>query len=284
MTPKAKRKLFEDKAKRTQAFDVGEEVVKAAAGNVTLLLKATRLAAKRRGQDEVVEQVDKILKANAVPKKVEPLSVLAFHLDNKFSSAQYIETRRFFSEQGVSLLPSYYRLSKLKEECHPTGITVDETTASVPIQDLHDHTSARLIQHVAEDVKGRMVTLGLQGIRPTLIYSWGFDGSTGQSQYNRRMAGTDSSLFATTAIPLKLVDPQLGVLWENPAPASTRFVRPVCLQFAKETKDLVLATRVRIQDQIDRLEPEAFFLTDELLANLQAQFHLTHSTFEIFLA
>lgn len=108
-----------------------------------------------------------------------------------------------------------------------------------------------------------------------LIYSWGFDGSTGQAQYNMSSPGTDSSLFATTAIPLKLHDQNNTTIWMNPAPASTHFVRPIRLEFAKESKEFVLSQHADLQQQIDGLHPLEVLFDDGRVVNVSGKFLLT---------
>lgn len=272
-TEPTSRKLFQEKGSYSQQRDI-LKVVKAADGCVNLLLRAACSAAKKKGEAKVTKAIEKILEDD-LEQKTESSAVMAFHLDNKFSKAQYNNTRKFLLDQKISLLPSYYQLSKLKKECHPDDIAVSETIASVPVQALFNHTASRIIQHSSCSITSLMKERGFEEVSAELICSWGFDGSTGQSQYNMRIDGTDSSLFVTAAIPLALQSQELGEIWKNPAPASTRFVRPVRLEFTKETKELVLSTRDDIQRQIDEMQPFKVQLSEDLLVTVRAQFHLT---------
>jgi len=69
----------------------------------------------------------------------------------------------------------------------------------------------------------------------TLIYSWGFDGSTGHSAYKQQNINNnkdeneidDESFFATTFIPLHLNSEHKVVLWNNRSCQSPRFCRPI---------------------------------------------------------
>jgi len=76
----------------------------------------------------------------------------------------------------------------------------------------------------------------------TLIASYGFDGTTGQSSYKQH--------FATIIIPLKLMDHIGNVFWMNRTPQSIRFCRPVKLEFVKETKDRILDEKKNLDSQI----------------------------------
>ena len=77
-----------------------------------------------------------------------------------------------------------------------------------------------------------------------IIFSYGFDGSSGQAAYKQKFDSPgvklDNSLFATTVIPLRLVANNNLNLSNNQAPQSIRFGRPLKLDYLKETKDHVL--------------------------------------------
>jgi hypothetical protein len=110
-----------------------------------------------------------------------------------------------------------------------------------------------------------------------LSFSWGFDGSTGHSIYNMKMDrnSSDAALFATTAVPLKLSSKEFGTIWENPSPASPRFVRPLQLQFSKETKELVLDTKAKFQQQIKELQAIKTTISNDVQVSIKSYFHLT---------
>lgn len=216
---KVTRKSFDEKAHAQQSRDINR-VSDSAGGELELLLHTARYVAKKKGEREIVKQLDNILAATEKAKP-EPVSCLAFFVDNKLSKSQYIETRQFVSTVDGPLLPSYYQLQNLKKFCYPEGVAVTEKLAVVPVQQLHNHTAARLVQHAEHAIETLMEEKGLTILELELMYSWGFDGSTGQSQYNMSSPGTDSSLFATTTIPLKLHLQDSTTIWLNPSPAST---------------------------------------------------------------
>jgi len=65
---------------------------------------------------------------------------------------------------------------------------------------------------------------------------------------------TDSSLFATTLIPLRLIDAFGNILWNNRTPPSIRFCRLLKLEFIKGTKANILEEEESIRKEIDSLE------------------------------
>lgn len=81
-------------------------------------------------------------------------------------------------------------------------------------------------------------------IDTVLTCSWGFDGSTKHSTYQQRWLSkenmSDESIFATTIIPLRLATSTDHILWNNRASQSSRFCRPIKLEFIKESIDVIL--------------------------------------------
>jgi hypothetical protein len=115
----------------------------------------------------------------------------------------------------------------------------------------------------------------------TLIVSWGMDGSTGHSMYKQlRFDGRpmdDSSLFATTLVPLQLTNNQNPSLpyWHNKRAQSPNFCRPIKLQFAKEDRDLIRRENMVMQHQISQLQPVQINLGEERKINVNFQMHMT---------
>ena len=130
-----------------------------------------------------------------------------------------------------------------KKVCYPENISVSETTAEQPLQNLLDHTSMRLVN--SELVKERILRQAklIDGDLVTelcLYCKWGFDGATGQSQYKQNFntsESTDKSLFSTMLVPLDLRSGTFSI-WRNPVPSSTRFCRPIKISYEKETNEL----------------------------------------------
>jgi len=101
-----------------------------------------------------------------------------------------------------------------------------------------------------------------------LILSYGFDGSTGQANYNQAYSNgqpnnDDSSLFASSVTPLRLIDSAGNVLWNNRTPQSIRFCRPLKLEFLKESKAVVIQENLHIQEKIKNLIPCKVILNDK---------------------
>lgn len=105
-----------------------------------------------------------------------------------------------------------------------------------------------------------------------------FDGSTGHSKYNMKLDSsnecTDESIFATTLIPLQIFSNEIGNLWTNTSPSSPRFCRPIRIEFAKESKDLILQTKKAVEKEIEDLENLVLDIEGRKIF-ITARFHMT---------
>lgn len=115
-----------------------------------------------------------------------------------------------------------------------------------------------------------------------LICTWGFDGSSGHSTYKQKYltsinskAMEDSNLFATTLIPLELVNLKGGIYWRNRTPQSVRFCRPLTLEYVKVSKDVVLAQKEEVDQQIHSLLDFIVNLENGKSVKVQYKLHLT---------
>ena len=134
---------------------------------------------------------------------------------------------------------------------YPKAIFVSETMCEVPLQHLLNHTS-RLIEFLKPpSSENDNETLCLQ-------IKYGFDGTSANSYKQRwnNEIGDDSHIFCLSRVPLQLMNNETKMIfWKNPAPSSTRFCRPIRMQFAKETKELTKAEERNLKDQINNLKP-----------------------------
>lgn len=189
-----------------------------------------------------------------------PREALAFMLDTDMSKASYHLTRTQAKLRGVDLYPSYDRVKEAKRECYPSSdfITITDTKSEIKLQALLDHTVNRIIE-MQKDV--------LLSLRPNLwskliLIKWGCDGSSGHSMYKQKSDNeellTDRNLFLTCLVPLQLFvesNNSKTIVWQNSRPSSTRFCRPVKLQFIKETTEVILQEKQYMDQQIQALQP-----------------------------
>lgn len=96
-----------------------------------------------------------------------------------------------------------------------------------------------------------------------LISKWGCDGSSNHSTYKQKYDNNeelliDRNLFMTCLVPLQLFvysDNGKIIVWQNSRFSSTRFCRPVRLQFIKETTEIILQEKEYKDEQIKALQP-----------------------------
>lgn len=193
----------------------------------------------------------------------EPAHITAYSKDEALSifielnlnKAQYDNMRNCLITKNCLLFPSYKSIREAKRMCYPpeTSVEITNIKAQIKLQDLLDHTSARLLK--INDVYK-------VGSTHLMLYSkWGCDGSSGQSEYKQPLSEesdliSDSNLFISSLVPLRLIDTNTNeVLWTNPVPSSVRFCRPILIEFSKETAEKTTLVVSEINAQILALNP-----------------------------
>lgn len=73
----------------------------------------------------------------------------------------------------------------------------------------------------------------------------------------RDSAFDENSIIATTFVPLKIKEfgGKNHTIWLNPAPQSFRSCRPIHIQYRKESRELIIAEKEYIEEQIRNLTP-----------------------------
>jgi hypothetical protein len=70
----------------------------------------------------------------------------------------------------------------------------------------------------------------------------GYDGTKGFQMYKQTKFGgsSDKSMLVTSIVPLSLVnDTSYKNVWQNPVYSSTRYCRPIRIQYIKETITII---------------------------------------------
>jgi len=81
------------------------------------------------------------------------------------------------------------------------------------------HTASRIASLQEDVINNALVNQRTELLFAELIVSYGFDGSTGQggsynqAYGNKRSSDADSCLFATTVMPLRLIDSSRNFCW-----------------------------------------------------------------------
>lgn len=192
-----------------------------------------------------------------------PREALAYMLDTDLSKTSYYLTRMQAKSRGADLYLSYDKMKEAKRECYPSTdfMIITDTKCEIKLQALLDHTVNRIIEMQKDVLLSLQTNLCSKLI---LISKWGCDGNSGHSIYKQKSANNeklliDRNLFMTCLVPLQLfVHSDNGdkiIVWQNSRPSSTRFCRPVKLQFMKETTEVILQEKKYMDEQIEALQP-----------------------------
>lgn len=133
---------------------------------------------------------------------------------------------------------------------------VTETCAEINLQDLLDHTSARLRMYLDEVLES---ITDEERSSLELLSKWGCDGSQ-QQQFKQKFGNsTDSgsNIFQSSFVPIRLIcniGDKKKIIWQNRVPSSARYCRPIRIRFVHETKDITNEEIYYIEYQIKTLK------------------------------
>ncbi|XP_054743575.1 uncharacterized protein LOC129248151 [Anastrepha obliqua] len=178
---------------------------------------------------------------------------LAIFIQTEMSKYQYQVLRQGLKKEGHDILPPYSKILDAKKRCYPESMTITDTSASIDLQELIDHTAKRLLHSMTEDEIAEIDDESL------IMYSkWGCDGASGQCEYSQKLGDKelcDSNLFMTSIVPLNLsCRINNNVVWKNERPSSTRYCRCIQFQFAKETPEKIRAEKNRVDAEIAQIQ------------------------------
>ena len=203
------------------------------------------------------EKVRKLISEKKTgPQRFSSEEALSLLVETDMTKQAYQTQRLAAKSKNADIYPPYNEVREAKNKCYPDNIEVSEGSAKVSLQSLLDHTTLRIVQQEKEKITELIENLDDgEELECSLICKWGFDGSSGQSEYKQKFSSADmddSSLFCTTLVPLQLKHKDI-VIWENPVPSSSRFCRPIHLQFKKETTALSQSEYSMIESEISNL-------------------------------
>ncbi|KAH9632217.1 hypothetical protein HF086_008894 [Spodoptera exigua] len=215
------------------------------------------MSSPKRGS--IMKSVRKKILSDSVQVTVSADEALSMMVDADLSTHQYKIIRQRINKLVKNLLPSYDRIKEAKKKCYPSNKTVTELTATCDLQSLVDHSIERLCLSQKE-VLGSMEDLHSGVKELSLLIKWGCDGAQ-QKSYKQKICSEnkfDENLFSISMVPIQLrlnVEENNIIVWQNPAPSSTRYCRPIRFNFAKETTSLIKEEVDMIQQQIELLSP-----------------------------
>lgn len=270
---------FSEKSVRSQRREVAE-ISSKLQHDPQRMMMACRYASKRSGNIHLYFVLDEILKCPEQPQKIRKIinepavlikkktaqEALSFLLENSLSKTVYQNMRTEVKLCGADIWPTYNEVRLVKAECRPQKdtISISEKVAKVTLQSLLNHTTERIVKLQSEVIIQYMESTNLSVLESLMMFSWGFDGCTGVSNYNQSYTSTvdnapqsDGNLFVTTVIPLRLLynsDAKNIILWNNRTSQSPKSCRPLCIQCISESSDVILKQKNDTEEEINNLE------------------------------
>ncbi|CAI6363407.1 unnamed protein product [Macrosiphum euphorbiae] len=193
---------------------------------------------------------------------------LALIIDAKLTKFSYSMLRKGSKQRKADIYPSYNKIKESKIKCYPDNSKVNEYGASIPLQNLVNHTAKRLLESLNISDQNLNESKNLH-----LHFKWGCDGSSGHSEYHQKFIETevesgivsmnekcDGNLFLFSLVPLQLEGSKnnsdfISVLWKNQKSSSTRYCRPIKFLFEKETAFNTKSEVSKIKKEINELKP-----------------------------
>lgn len=276
------QKLFEDSSDKSRKRKVKPLLEQNAIDEIVLAAEMGLRSTGRRDAAQLVKEVSshspkratKIKKAFRTPSPKMPIKMtsdeaLAFFIDTKLTKDQYISMRQISKTHNADIFPNYHMLLEAKKQCYPENIHITEYSGEICLQSLVQHTINRLVTVQMEVLK--QLRVGIDTL-PTLniVFKWGCDGASGQSQYKQLFSTTeedvdDSYIFVISLVPLQMTTNSAVssstskgkkiIVWQNPLPASTKYCRPIKLILKKESPELTKTEVNNIKSQIEVLTP-----------------------------
>lgn len=164
--------------------------------------------------------------------------------------------KTFSSRQNANILPCYKLLLREKQKCYPREITIEAHQARVSIQSLVEHTLNKVFLAIESELNAVVGTSSSEIIECSCEFSYGFDGSSGFSQFQQELntQRSDKSLFVSSLCLLRVKSTLFGNLWVNPSPSSVRFNRPIWLIYEKETDKLTEYVDKALKEEIKNMK------------------------------
>lgn len=276
------KKLFDESSNRSRKRKLKPLLELHTNDEIVLAAEMSLRSTGRRDAAQLVKQVaslsperaTKIKKAYQSPSSKMPIKMtndeaLAFFVDKKLTKDQYISMRQISKAHNADIFPNYHQLLEAKKQCYPDKVMITEYSGEVDLQSLLNHTIRRLVSVQLEVLK--QVRVGIDTL-PTLdmVFKWGCDGASGQSQYKQLFSTTqedvdDSYIFVVSIVPLQLSTYSATssstshgrkmILWQNSFPSSTKYCRPIKILLKKESPELTKKEIDNVKTQIASLSP-----------------------------
>lgn len=288
------RLSFSDKSVRGKRRDASE-LSQSTSHQSDLLVLAASTAARKKGDFDLAAILKKTVESPSRPSKIRkslennlkspirltPAEALAFLLEHNFTKDQYCAIRNESKVRNCDIYPHYNEVAAEKLKCRPQAIELSEKFAKASLESVLLHTVTRIVEMQTDVLETVMAQKNVNSINADFILSYGFDCSSGHAQYKQVFSNpsisnnTDSSLLATTLIPLRLLLSSEIPLWNNPTPQSVRFCRPLKLEYINETKEVIIKEELELRNQINTLKEVVINIDGDKTIVIKFKLYLT---------
>eukprot|EP00734_Pompholyxophrys_sp_LG126_P000280 Pompholyxophrys_sp_v1_NODE_85_length_2191_cov_13.368446.p1 type:complete len:611 gc:universal NODE_85_length_2191_cov_13.368446:242-2074(+) len=194
-------------------------------------------------------------------KLVSAAEALSFSVMANLGQEGYQALR---NTQKYAMFPSYKIIQAEKLKCIPRNLKCEAKIGQIPVQDMISHTFSRLMEALVTCNANFTVTL--TGARVIMVWKWGFDGSSGHTldQYKKNSLSvgtlaTDGSVVMASIVPIQILNEDGSrQIWANPIPSSSRFCRPLRLEFVKESTDESQSEFKTIASEVLAVQPTSY--------------------------
>ena len=136
---------------------------------------------------------------------------LAYVLNHNLTKQSYLDMKAASTSKGANIWPDYNQILEAKKKCRPEGIEVSELEASVPMQNLLDHTGKRIFSEDLELYEKVKLLAAKNGgeLNVTMYFKYGMDGCGSFSSFMQKDSAGElqdmSSLLTCQMVPLQAV-------------------------------------------------------------------------------
>lgn len=113
------------------------------------LVYATQMKLRAEGKPSTAKILKQSLESGEITQSYisyTPDEALALVVGAQLTKYQYNFMRQSAIEHNCNMYPSYEAVTESRKKCYPENLIVTESSASIPLQNLLDHTAQRLMK------------------------------------------------------------------------------------------------------------------------------------------
>lgn len=199
-----------DQKKKTVKWITVKKLLENDECSSNILLEAALIMSQKEGKFKQSKAIKVILNKSKkkcdehVLLKSTPSETFEFFLKHSLTQRQYQGIRLFCKSHRADIFSTYNHVLSIKKLCYPIGIIACDWEAKVPLQTLLTNTIDRFYLYLKDEIKNVDPEDDDEWI---FELSYGFDGSSGYSHHQMKMAeeqSTDEHIFSVVVTPLRI--------------------------------------------------------------------------------